>query len=66
MLGGNDEIGRTELKTDVTFPVAREMTMVAEVSRPEIIALEEASTVIASPVDPGLITPIGGDRGGVG
>ena len=37
---------RTEWKTDIIFPVFREMTIVAAVSRPETTAREEASTVI--------------------
>ena len=37
---------RTEWKTDIIFPVFCETTIVAAVSRPEITAREEASTVI--------------------
>lgn len=37
--------GRTEWKTEVTLPVLREMTIVAAVRRPEIMARVEARTV---------------------
>lgn len=58
------EAGRTEWKTDVIFPVCKEMTMVADVRRPDMTALEEAKTEIVGDVR--LTAPLGGDRGGVG
>jgi hypothetical protein len=64
VLGGKLEAGRTELKIDVIFPVSKEITMVADVTRPDITALEETKTVNAGVA--GSTTPLGGDRGGVG
>ena len=52
------------MKIDVIFPVSKEITIVAGVRRPDITALEEAKTVNAGVA--GSITPMGGDRGGVG
>lgn len=55
-----------EWKIEVTLPVVREMTMVADVKRPEITAREEASTVIEGPVEGGVNVASGGDGAGVG
>lgn len=38
----------TESKTAVILPVRREMTMVAEVKRPEITARDEVTTAMVS------------------
>lgn len=43
---GNSDAGMTESKTAVILPVAREITMVADVRRPEMTAREEATTAI--------------------
>lgn len=43
---GKLEGGRTEWKTEVIFPVLREMTNVAAVSSPDTMAREEVRTVI--------------------
>lgn len=43
--GGKAVGGRTEWKTEVTLPVVREMTIVAAVRRPEIMARVEARTM---------------------
>ena len=40
------EAGRTEWKMDVILPVEREITMVADVKRPDTMALDEVKTVI--------------------
>ena len=64
MPGGNLEAGRTEWKTDVILPVSEEMTMVAEVTRPDMTALEEAKTVKVEAA--GMLVLLRGDRGGVG
>ena len=52
------------MKIDVIFPVSKEITIVADVRRPDITALEEAKTVNAGVA--GSTKPLGGDRGGVG
>ena len=52
------------MKIAVIFPVSKEITMVADVRRPDITALEEAKTVNAGVA--WSTTPFGGDRGGVG
>jgi hypothetical protein len=43
---GNSDAGMMESKTAVILPVAREITMVADVRRPEMTAREEATTAI--------------------
>jgi hypothetical protein len=48
----------------VIFPVSKEMTMVADVRRPDMTALEEAKTENAGVAR--STAPLGGDRGGVG
>jgi hypothetical protein len=49
---------------DVIFPVSTEMTMVADVRRPDITALDDANTEIVGVSK--LAAPLAGDRGGVG
>lgn len=55
-----------EWKIDVIFPVVREMTIVAEVSRPETTAREEVKTVMAGWFEDKFARPFGGDGVGVG
>lgn len=43
---GKSEAGMTESKTAVILPVDREITMVAEVRRPEMTARDEATTAM--------------------
>ena len=64
MPGGKSEGSKTEWKTEVTFPVLREITMVAAVSAPLRTTREEASTVIggcseSAPVFGGVVAGVG-------
>ena len=63
-MAGKWEAGRTEWKMDVIFPVSTEMTMVADVRRPDITALDDTNTEIVGVSI--LAAPLAGDRGGVG
>ena len=51
---------------EVILPVSREMTIVAAPSSPEIIAREEASTVMGGYCEVGMMLLVGGDESGEG
>jgi hypothetical protein len=55
-----------ESKMDVILPVVWDITIVADVKRPEMTAREDTSTVIEGPVDSIGGAPLGGDGAGVG
>ena len=50
----------------VILPVAFDITIVAAESRPDLIARDEAITVIGELKSPSSDKPFGGDLGGVG
>ena len=56
---GKSETGRTERKMDVIFPELRETTIVAAVSLPATIALDDTSTVMEDAIS-GLSGEVGG------
>ena len=62
-MGGNSEGGTTESKVAAILPVALDITMVAEESCPDLMARDDAITVIGD--WPASDKP-SGDLGGVG
>ena len=63
--GGKSAWGRAESKEARILPVALEMTKVAAETRPDLTAREDATIVIAG-ASAASVSPLGGDRGGVG